>query len=415
MGGGLRRLHPCREITSCPDTVSFHAVRSSRQLLLQRRSPRRPRRQSLARQACLTRRALWPTGSCSIPEAIQLMKWRCRFVPMRRKARRLPKLLLPLRGRPLSAMRAAWAASLSRSPPAMAQPSITTFASPAFGLTRHMPTASKAVLAGANGSNSRRQSTHFVPSASCTLRTFKTAFSPRHPVWSDRRSGRLGRSRLRSTPAIRPRSATTSIMMTNGGWDQAGGYNYATVPQIPATGNHEYIDTKQADGTETQRLGPYWSRQFALPANGAKPVEATTYFVDYQGVRFVLLDGTSALELGSLAAQSRWLDATLASSKAQWNIVVLHQPIFTCARPTDTEALKTAWKPILERRRVDLVLQGHDHCYSRISNAGGAAVGRAARAEGQPQGPVYVVSVVGSKMYGLNARWQTQPDKVAAD
>ena len=33
----------------------------------------------------------------------------------------------------------------------------------------------------------------------------------------------------------------------------------------------------------------------------------------------------------------------------------------------------------------------------------------------EPQGPVYVVSVVGSKMYGVNDRARTQSDKGAAD
>lgn len=200
-----------------------------------------------------------------------------------------------------------------------------------------------------------------------------------------------------------------------GEWTQAGGYNYSIVPQLPATGNHEYVDATKPDGTETRVLGSHWTRQFALPRNGAPSVEATTYFVDYQNVRFIMLDGTSALDLGTIDAQTRWLDATLARSQARWNIVVFHQPIFTCARPQDTEQLKAAWKPIFEARRVDLVLQGHDHCYSRLTAEAGREAGAAARASGQPQGPVYVVSVTGSKMYGLNDRSTTQPDRVAED
>lgn len=198
-----------------------------------------------------------------------------------------------------------------------------------------------------------------------------------------------------------------------GEWNQAGGYNYAQVPQLPATGNHEYVDTLKADGSESRKLGPYWPLQFALPANGVDPVKATTYSVDYQGVRFVILDGTAALDLGALDAQTRWLEATLAASRAKWNVVLFHQPIFTCARPNDTELLKKAWKPVFERRKVDLVLQGHDHCYSRLTAEAGREAGRRARANGATQGPVYLVSVTGSKMYGLNDRARTQPDRTA--
>ncbi|QCB41160.1 metallophosphoesterase family protein [Sphingomonas sp. PAMC26645] len=199
-----------------------------------------------------------------------------------------------------------------------------------------------------------------------------------------------------------------------GEFDEAGGYNYAMLPQLPATGNHEYVDVKLANGTESRKLGPYWPLQFALPGNGAAPVKATTYFVDYQGVRFVVLDGTAALELGQLDSQTRWLDATLAASKAKWNVVLFHQPLFTCARPEDTAALKSAWKSIFETRKVDLVLQGHDHCYSRLTAETGRDAGRAVRAKtGGIQGPVYLVSVTGSKMYGLNDRARSQPDKTA--
>jgi len=198
-----------------------------------------------------------------------------------------------------------------------------------------------------------------------------------------------------------------------GEWTEAGGRAFAMTPQLPATGNHEYVDLMLPNGEESRELGPHWTRQFALPRNGAEGVESTSYFVDYQGVRFIVLDGTAALDLGGLDSQTRWLDQTLEASPARWNIALFHQPIYTCARPGDTEALKAAWKPIFDARRIDLVLQGHDHCYGRVSNPEGAEASRADSAAGRPQGPVYVVSVTGSKMYGLNDRADTQPVRAA--
>lgn len=196
-----------------------------------------------------------------------------------------------------------------------------------------------------------------------------------------------------------------------GEWTAAGGFGFAMVPQIPAAGNHEYTD----DDLGPRQLGPLWPAQFALPENGAEKARETSYFTDYQGVRFVVLDGTAATSLDALDTQTRWLEQTLASSTARWNIVVQHQPIYTCARPNDTETLKAAWEPLYRAHNVDLVLQGHDHCYSRISDDQGQAAGDARRAAGGAQGPVYVVSVAGPKMYGLNDRALTQPDRVAAD
>ncbi len=200
-----------------------------------------------------------------------------------------------------------------------------------------------------------------------------------------------------------------------GQWFQAGGWALASVPQVVAAGNHEYVDVALPGGKESRKLGPHWPVSFALPRNGAQGAAETSYFLDWQGVRFVVLDGTSALDFGTLEAQTRWLDETLGASKARWNIVLMHQPIYTCARPRDTEVLKAAWKPVFEKRKVDLVLQGHDHCYSRLTAEQGRDAGASARAAGAVQGPVYMVSVAGSKMYALNDRSGTQPDKVAED
>ncbi|WP_448578203.1 fibronectin type III domain-containing protein [Thermaurantiacus sp.] len=195
-----------------------------------------------------------------------------------------------------------------------------------------------------------------------------------------------------------------------GEWNAAGGWALATVPQLVAAGNHEYV---MRGGV--RELGRHWPLQFALPDNGAPGVERTSYAVDWQGVRFIMLDGTSALELGTLAAQTAWLEAQLQRPKLDWTVVTFHQPIFTCARPQDTPKLKEAWVPLFERHGVDLVLQGHDHCYSRLTAAKGREASAKARKAGRPQGPVYLVSVAGSKQYGLNDRADRQPDRAAED
>lgn len=200
-----------------------------------------------------------------------------------------------------------------------------------------------------------------------------------------------------------------------GEWTATGGWALATVPQVPAAGNHEYVDVIRPDGSEQRRLGAHWPVMFNLPGNGAEAAPLTTYALDYQGVRFVVLDGTAALDLGALDSQTAWLDAQLATAPGPWKIVLFHQPIFTCARPGDTPVLKAAWKPVFEKHKVDLVLQGHDHCYGRLTSEAGRAAGIEARAGGGLQGPVYMVSVAGAKMYGLNDRADTQPDRVAED
>jgi acid phosphatase type 7 len=198
-----------------------------------------------------------------------------------------------------------------------------------------------------------------------------------------------------------------------GEWTATGGWALATIPQLPAPGNHEYVDVMNPDGSESRKLGPHWPLMFALPDNGAPSAKATTYFTDYQGVRFIIMDGTSALDHNTIANQTQWLEQKLSEAPGNWKVVLFHQPIFTCARPRDTPALKAAWKPLFEKYKVDLVLQGHDHCYGRLTSEAGRDAGREARAGGALQGPVYMVSVAGAKMYGLNDRADQQPDRVA--
>ncbi len=200
-----------------------------------------------------------------------------------------------------------------------------------------------------------------------------------------------------------------------GEWVATGGWALASLPQVPAPGNHEYVDRLLPDGSASRQLGAHWPVMFNLPENGAQGTRQTTYFTDYQGVRVVVLDGTSALDLGTLESQTAWLDKVLGEAPGPWKFVLFHQPIFTCARVDDTAMLKEAWKPVFEKHGVDLVLQGHDHCYGRWTAEAGSAAAREARADGAFQGPVYLVSVAGAKMYGLNDRAGWQPDRVAED
>jgi hypothetical protein len=200
-----------------------------------------------------------------------------------------------------------------------------------------------------------------------------------------------------------------------GDWAAAGGWVLASIPQLAAAGNHEYVDVTLADGTESRRLGGHWALTFPFPGNGAAGVETTTKVVTWQGVRFIVLDGTSAIDLGTLEAQTRWLETELQRPHAGWTVVVMHQPVFTCSRIEDTPKIGAAWRPLFERHGVDLVLQGHDHCYHRLTAPDGRAAGERARARGAAQGPVYLISVTGSKMYGLHQRSFSQADRVAED
>lgn len=191
-----------------------------------------------------------------------------------------------------------------------------------------------------------------------------------------------------------------------GEWFQAGGWANGMIPSVPITGNHEYFGSRVLGPVTLSR---HWRPQFALPLNGPENLQETVYWFDYQGVRFVALNSNIRQD-----EQSDWLDQVLSTNRQKWNIVSFHHPIFSAAKNRDNPVLREAWKPILDKHRVDLVLQGHDHTYARsglvgTQNADTGVTGQDA------SGTVYVVSVSGPKMYPLGGSTRAEFRRVAED
>jgi acid phosphatase type 7 len=185
-----------------------------------------------------------------------------------------------------------------------------------------------------------------------------------------------------------------------GEWCAAGHWLNAMIPSIAIPGNHE--QARNEDGS--RRLSHHWRPQFAFPENGPEGLEETCYTLTYQDVRIIGLNSNT-----ELAKQAEWLDEVLTANTSRWVICTFHHPVFSTGRGRDNAELRSLWKPILDKHRVDLVLQGHDHTYGRTGLETPSASQTAAEnvATGQSQaeqstGTVYVVSVSGPKMYNLN-------------
>lgn len=172
-----------------------------------------------------------------------------------------------------------------------------------------------------------------------------------------------------------------------GEWAGAGGWVNAMIPNIVAPGNHEY------NGNEggIKRLSRHWRPMFTLPENGPRGLEETCYFVDYQGVRIIVLNTEEKQR-----EQAVWLEGVLKNNPQKWTILTFHRPLYSSAQGRDNVALRDLWMPIFDKYRVDLVLQGHDHTYARSKNLrAGVTV------KNKESGTVYVVSVSGPKMYDV--------------
>jgi hypothetical protein len=143
-----------------------------------------------------------------------------------------------------------------------------------------------------------------------------------------------------------------------------------------------------------------------LPENGIADLPESCYHFVYGNALFLCLNSNEKIK-----EQAAWMEKVLDGSHATWVICTFHHPIFSTAKDRDNAALREAWKPIFDRYRVDLVLQGHDHSYGRTALIGAEVpltlenVPTGLNRMDGHDGTVYVVSVSGPKMYNL----QDQP------
>ncbi|KKO48539.1 hypothetical protein VT06_11545 [Arsukibacterium sp. MJ3] len=192
-----------------------------------------------------------------------------------------------------------------------------------------------------------------------------------------------------------------------GEWFAASGWQASMINQFITPGNHEYIEQ---DG-DVRTLVPQFSAQFSALKNGPQPLQDTVYFTDYQGVRFISLNSMEALQNEALAKlQADWLQQVLENNPSRWTVVTYHHPMFSVSSGRDNARLRQYWQPLLERFQVDLVLQGHDHVYGRLEN-----ISSGLGAASPNNGPVYVVSVTGPKMYLTSAESRANMDHSAED
>ncbi|WP_151734849.1 purple acid phosphatase family protein ['Paenibacillus yunnanensis' Narsing Rao et al. 2020] len=121
----------------------------------------------------------------------------------------------------------------------------------------------------------------------------------------------------------------------------------ASVPLMPVAGNHDEVDGK-AD---------LFSSHFNVPDNGAGGSNpGTSYSFEVGPVHVTVLNTES-----NLKKQTEWLKRDLAGTDKPWRIVAMHRPVYGGNRYKKVEDLAE----IFDKYNVDLVLQGHNHEYSR--------------------------------------------------
>lgn len=191
-----------------------------------------------------------------------------------------------------------------------------------------------------------------------------------------------------------------------GEWFYAAGWITRVIPTISTPGNHEYIKRKtggkKSKGLtrlrrkKLKRLTPLWRPHFAFPQNGPPGLKELTYYIDYQGTRIISLNSNERFE-----EQAQWLDKILAKNLNRWTIIAMHHPLFSSRKKWAGFKMKKIFMPLFDKYYVDLVLQGHDHRYSRTYKLYNGKV-----VDINEPGTIYVASVSGPKMYPFNSKLQ---------
>lgn len=146
-----------------------------------------------------------------------------------------------------------------------------------------------------------------------------------------------------------------------------------------AKGVLEHLPLMMVHGNHEINSRHYYS-QFPLPGN------QQWYSFDFGPAHFVALNDTPTDNATIAGVQAQFLDGDLGQTAQKWLLATHHRPEYTSSTGHDPAAdLQQAWESILDRHKVDLVLNGHAHAYERSHPL------QAGQVVADGQGPVYIV------------------------
>ncbi|MDD3039661.1 metallophosphoesterase family protein [Bacteroides sp.] len=154
-------------------------------------------------------------------------------------------------------------------------------------------------------------------------------------------------------------------------------------PLLVSPGNHEYV--KGIVRTLEQRFN--YSFSYLLESEYKNN---NVFSIDYKDATIITLDTNR--DPWFLFSQREWLEKTLKNSDKKWKIVMLHHPVYSIKGKTNNLPVRWMFDSLFREYGVDLVLQGHEHNYARMTNK---------ESDGKMTIPVYLVSHASPKGYRL--------------
>lgn len=166
-----------------------------------------------------------------------------------------------------------------------------------------------------------------------------------------------------------------------------------TLPIVATPGNHECLKGLVPE------IDPRWKHTFASPLNGAKGDVGQSYYFETAELCFIVLNSNIWSNPLDLWRQYQWAKKVLKQSDKKWKMVLYHHPMYAVKKGRSNSLVHRPFKHLFEQYGVQLVLQGHDHGYSRSSTHGNT--------------PLYLVSSCSPKTYKVDPK--PIHDKVGAD
>lgn len=154
-------------------------------------------------------------------------------------------------------------------------------------------------------------------------------------------------------------TAGDQINSSSNEYEYAGFLNASAIQNYAlstAIGNHDSSNSNYSD---------HYNNPNSNVATEGRTKAGTDYYYTYGNTLFVVLD-TNNYNCATHEAVIK--QAVAENPDAQWRVVMFHQDIYGSGKDhsdSDGIVLRTQLTPLMDKYDIDVVLQGHDHTYSR--------------------------------------------------
>lgn len=202
---------------------------------------------------------------------------------------------------------------------------------------------------------------------------------------------------LKDTPDLFVFTGDATVEGDEAEWDSwflAGEQAMSSIPFMPTFGNHDALALN------------YFER-FSLPKNAPAEDAELYYSFEYGNAKFIVLNDNYALAIRPSrldGPEFAWFENELKTNRKQWLFVVNHQPFYSASNKHGSDVnLQRVWLPLIDKYKVDMVFNGHDHNYERSYPMRDNAV------QATPSdGTIFVVAAgVGAPLYENGRKFHT--------